>query len=90
MMINAWRLAGDAQRKPAWANIGSKRDIYAEGGYSAAKLAPFGVDNEPTNYSTNLRPQTSASSYQYQSMPSAGSTSWQVKTESSISGNVKA
>lgn len=57
MMINAWKLHGDATRKPGWTNI-KGQDLYNEGGFSVVKSAPFGVDNQPTNYSTNLRPAT--------------------------------
>jgi len=62
MMINAWKLHGDANRKPAWTNIKDK-DIYQEGGFSVTKSAPFGVDNNPTDYSTNLRPRTQQSAF---------------------------
>lgn len=30
MMINAWKLYGDAPRKPAWTNV-AKKDLYKEG-----------------------------------------------------------
>lgn len=30
MMINAWKLHGEAPRKPAWSNV-AKKDIYKEG-----------------------------------------------------------
>lgn len=55
MMINSWKLHGEATRKPAWSNL-SKKDIYEGGGFNVTKSAPFGVDNQPTNYSTSLRP----------------------------------
>lgn len=58
MMINAWKLHGDATRKPGWTNV-AKKDMYQEGGYNVTKSAPYGIDNQPTNYSTSLRPQTS-------------------------------
>lgn len=54
MMLNAWSLAGEATRKPAWTNV-AKKDIYKEG-FSVTKMAPYGVDEKPTNYSTSLRP----------------------------------
>jgi hypothetical protein len=54
MMINAWKLMGEASRKPAWTNV-AKKDIYSEG-FNVTKSAPFGVDSQPTNYSTSLRP----------------------------------
>jgi hypothetical protein len=56
MMINAWKLHGEAERKPAWTNV-AKKDLYKEG-YSVSQLAPFGVSEGPTNYSTSLRPGT--------------------------------
>ena len=56
MMINSWKLHGESPRKPGWTNKG--QDMYAKGGYSVVKSSPFGVDNEPTDYSTNLRPRT--------------------------------
>jgi Ca2+-binding EF-hand superfamily protein len=55
MMINAWKLHGEAPRKPAWTNV-AKKDLYKEGGFSVAQLAPFGISDKPTDYSTNLRP----------------------------------
>lgn len=54
MMINAWKLAGEATRKPAWTNV-AKKDLYKDG-FSVSKMSPFGVDNQPTEYSTSLRP----------------------------------
>lgn len=54
MMINAWKLHGEAPRKPAWTNV-AKKDLYKEG-FSVSQLAPFGVSEGPTNYSTSLRP----------------------------------
>lgn len=44
MMINSWKLHGEATRKPAWSNLG-KKDIYEGGGFNVTKSAPFGVDN---------------------------------------------
>jgi hypothetical protein len=43
MMINAWKLMGDATRKPAWTNL-SNKDLYKEG-FSVASTAPFGVSS---------------------------------------------
>jgi len=58
MMITAWKLLGEASRKPAWSSL-AKKDIYQDGGaYNVTKGAPFGVDNQPTSYSTSLRPHT--------------------------------
>jgi hypothetical protein len=63
MMITAWKLHGEATRKPAWSNL-AKKDIYQEGGvYNVTKSAPFGVDNQPTSYATSLRPQTQQNYY---------------------------
>lgn len=56
MMINAWKLLGEATRKPAWTNV-VKKDLYKEG-FSVAQMAPFGISEAPTDYSTNLRPKT--------------------------------
>jgi hypothetical protein len=56
MMINAWKLHGEAPRKPAWTNL-AKKDLYGEG-FSVSQSAPFGVSAGPTDYSTNLRPST--------------------------------
>jgi hypothetical protein len=44
MMINAWKLHGDAQRIPAWGNVQNKKDFYQKG-FSVTKSAPFGVDD---------------------------------------------
>ena len=55
MMINAWKLHGEASRKPAWTNT-QKTDIYKQG--SITSTAPYGVDANPTDYSTSLRPNT--------------------------------
>lgn len=55
MMINSWKLMGEATRKPAWSNASQQ-----EGGFNVTRSAPFGVDSQPTNYSTSLRPQTSS------------------------------
>lgn len=52
MMINAWKLLGEATRKPAWTNLG-KKETYPEGGFNVTKSAPYGVDNNPTSYSTH-------------------------------------
>lgn len=35
MMINAWKLFGEATRKPAWTNV-AKNDMYNKGGFSVA------------------------------------------------------
>ena len=48
------------------------------------------MSESKTDYSTSLRPQNQANAQVYQSMPSAGSTSWPMKTDGTISGNVKA
>lgn len=56
MMINAWKLLGEASRKPAWTNV-VKKDLYKEG-FSVAQMAPFGISEAPTDYSTSLRPKT--------------------------------
>src|SRR3569833_2815371 len=84
MMINAWKLHGEAPRKPAWTNV-AKKDLYKEG-YTVSQLAPFGVSETPTDYSTNLRPSQQANTQVYQTMPPAGSASWPIKTEGSITG----
>lgn len=55
MMINAWKLHGEAPRKPGWTNV-SNKDIYKEG-FSVSQSAPFGVSKEKVDYSTNMRPQ---------------------------------
>lgn len=52
MMVNAWKLNGEASRVPAWTNNSNKNETYSKG-YSISKSAPFGVDDTPTNYSTN-------------------------------------
>jgi len=44
MMINAWKLYGEATRKPAWTNVGRK-EANTDGIYNVTKSAPFGVDN---------------------------------------------
>lgn len=75
MMINAWKLHGEATRTPAWSNLSGKKDIYSKG-FSVTKSAPYGVDDAPTQYSTSLRPQTSVNEYTVKAMPSAGSSSW--------------
>ena len=49
MMINAWKLHGDATRKPGWTNI-AKKDLYQDGGFSVTKSAPYGVDSQQTEY----------------------------------------
>ena len=54
MMINAWKLHGEATRKPAYAAV-IKKDIYSEG-FSVTQSAPFGVDKTRTDYATSLRP----------------------------------
>lgn len=41
MMMNAWKLMGEATRKPAWTNV-AKKDLYKEG-FSVSQSAPFGV-----------------------------------------------
>ena len=48
--------------------------MYQEGGFSVVKSAPFGVDRDPTDYSTSLRPRTGAQGHQ--TMPPAGSSAW--------------
>lgn len=57
MMINSWKLHGEAPRKPAWTSVQKDQNIYGQG-LNVTKNAPFGVDNAPTDYSTNLRPRT--------------------------------
>jgi hypothetical protein len=54
MMINAWKLYGEAPRKPAWTSV-IKKDLYKEG-FSVASSAPFGITGDKTSYATNLRP----------------------------------
>jgi len=73
-MINAWKLLGEAPRKPGWTNV-QKEDIY-KNGYNVTKSSPFGVDDTPTDYSTSLRPNTA----QQRSAPlkAAGSSGWAV------------
>ena len=88
MMINAWKLMGDATRKPAWTNL-SNKDLYKEG-FSVASTAPFGVSSQPTNYATNLRPEPVKNPYTTKNMPPAGGTSWPIKTDGTITGNKKA
>jgi Ca2+-binding EF-hand superfamily protein len=56
MMINAWKLHGEAPRKPAWTNL-AKKDLYKEG-FSVSQSAPFGVNSSKTDYGTSLRPST--------------------------------
>ena len=60
MMINAWKLHGEAQRKPAWTNL-AKTDLY-KGGFNVSQSAPFGVNNSKTDYSTSLRPSNQSNS----------------------------
>ena len=74
MMINAWKLLGEAPRKPAWSNLG-KKDIY-KGGFSVTSGAPFGVSEEKQDYGTNLRPSSKANADVYKSQAPAGGTSW--------------
>jgi len=56
LMINAWKLHGEAPRKPAWTNV-VKTDLYKQG-FSVTSGAPFGVSEGKTDYSTSLRPAT--------------------------------
>jgi hypothetical protein len=88
MMVNAWKLHGEASRVPAWTNVQNKVETYSKG-FSVSKSAPFGVDDGPTNYSTNLRPGTAASKFQAQGMPTAGSSSWAQRNETTITGAPK-
>jgi hypothetical protein len=57
MMINSWKLLGEAPRKPAWTNVQKDQNVYKQG-INVTRSAPFGVDSDPTDYSTNLRPKT--------------------------------
>jgi hypothetical protein len=52
MMINAWKLNGEASRKSGWTNVNkdAASNIY-KGGLNVTKAAPYGVDNDPTEYS---------------------------------------
>lgn len=90
MMINAWRLLGEATRKPAWSNIKDKDPYGGQGGFSVVKSAPYGIDSTQTDYSTNLRPRTQQNTYMTSTMPPAGSSSWGVRPENSITGSTKA
>ena len=83
MMINAWKLHGEAPRKPGWTNVQKDADIYGKP-LSVTKSAPFGVDSDPTDYQTSLRPKNQYQGSQNQ--PAAGSSSWGRKTDGSISG----
>ena len=67
MMINAWKLFGDAPRKPAWSAV-MKKDLYKEG-YSVSQTAPFGISEGTTEYA---RPGTSKAP----TGPPAGGSSW--------------
>jgi hypothetical protein len=59
MMINAWKLHGEAPRKPAWTTVNKDAaQNFHKNGLNVTRGAPFGVDSDPTDYSTNLRPNT--------------------------------
>ena len=58
MMINTWKLFGEATRKPGWTNVQKDVDIYGKGGYQVTRAAPYGVDGDKTSYATSLRPQS--------------------------------
>ena len=64
MMINSWKLHGEAPRKPAWTNVQKDADIYGKQ-LNVTKSAPFGVDSNPTDYSTALRPRNAGQGNPY-------------------------
>lgn len=62
---NAWKLEGNTNSvtQKGWAgDYTEKRQLNPRGGPSGNvyKRAPFGTTDEPTNYATNLRPNTSS------------------------------
>jgi hypothetical protein len=58
MMINAWKLLGEAPRKSGWTNVNKEAaKDFQKNGFNVTRGAPFGVDADPTDYSTNLRPK---------------------------------
>ena len=86
MMINAWKLMGDAAKKPAWANV-QKSDFYEGGGFSVTKTTPYGIDARKTEYGTEGRPSNKP---QPATSQTAGSSSWPVEAgPNNISGSGK-
>jgi Ca2+-binding EF-hand superfamily protein len=92
MMMNAWNLLGESPQKAAWAGAnGSKnfqthhksqwiadhhRSLLAGGSVSAS--APYGTSEEPTDWSTSLRPKNGDEDLLglSEKMPTAGAPSW--------------
>lgn len=68
MMVNAWKLYGEEQKKPAWAESYQKSRPL-----TASQSAPFGTSEEPTDYSTALRPKQQPA---YEEVKAAGHPSW--------------
>lgn len=65
IIVNAYKLYESAPQYQKYAPAGGRKDIDPKGwsgDYSNQfkSKSPFGVSNEPVDYSTNLRPKTAA------------------------------
>jgi len=73
VIVNAWKLYGEDAKKPGWAESYSKSRPL-----TASQTAPFGTTDEPTNYSTALRPQKkTGEAEEIKKVMPAGYPTWQ-------------
>lgn len=56
MIVNTWKLLGEISQRLS-ANYPPHKLSKAIGVYNVAKSAPFGTFDNPTDYSTHLRPK---------------------------------
>ena len=73
VVVNAWKLYGEEAKKPGWTETYAKSRPL-----TASQSAPFGTTEEPTDYSTALRPKKKLQEHEeVKKVSAAGCPSWQ-------------
>ena len=78
LMVNAWKLKGDEPKKPAWSEAYNPRPL------TASQNAPFGTTEEPTDYSTALRPVRGRRDEEVKEKAAAGNPTWSKAQKSPV------
>eukprot|EP01022_Parablepharisma_sp_SALTPOND_P016569 TRINITY_DN2460_c0_g1_i1.p1 TRINITY_DN2460_c0_g1~~TRINITY_DN2460_c0_g1_i1.p1 ORF type:complete len:776 (+),score=94.21 TRINITY_DN2460_c0_g1_i1:7353-9680(+) len=71
VIVNAWKLYGEDAKKPGWTEYYTKSRPM-----TASQSAPFGTSEEPTDYSTALRPRRAYEAEEVKRAAPAGYPSW--------------
>ena len=79
LLYNVWRLKGEEPKEFSWGGKYTRP-------LTASQYAPFGTSEEPTDYSTSLRPITKYNKEERKNLHAAGCPTW---TKNSVECNIQ-